>query len=215
MRPYSGSSHRAPRRWPPGRPAGGRVKSPRMTFGAKLCASAPRREPAPRCMRARRHVVRQSDHFQRAGAVMPAAQEAALLQRRDQAVDARFGLELQRLLHLLEARREAGRFEVTVDDRPAARAACGSAWLTHLPDRCRLPLDRDDATEQTGNLRSFYVGSRAPSSVHECAFNANRQRPSAGRQMPRTAAPPRSAGACGGRRISASARARRRSIAES
>ena len=46
-------------------------------------------------------------NFQRAGALFHAAQEAAFLQRRDQAVDAGLGLEVQRVLHLVEGGRNA------------------------------------------------------------------------------------------------------------
>ncbi|MNE02505.1 hypothetical protein D3C80_949830 [compost metagenome] len=52
-------------------------------------------------------LFRQLGHFQRAGAVGQAADEAALLQRRDQAVDARLGRQIQRLLHLVEGGRDA------------------------------------------------------------------------------------------------------------
>src|SRR5690349_10958526 len=45
----------------------------------------------------------------------PACQKAALFQRRDQPVDSRLRLQPERVLHLLEARREAGLLEVAID----------------------------------------------------------------------------------------------------
>ena len=53
------------------------------------------------------HVVGQLEHFQGAGALFHAAQEAALFQGGDQAVDAGLGFEVQRLLHLVEGGRDA------------------------------------------------------------------------------------------------------------
>jgi hypothetical protein len=47
--------------------------------------------------------------------VPPSRQKAALLQRGNKSVDAGLGFEFQRVLHLLEARREAGLLQVTVD----------------------------------------------------------------------------------------------------
>ncbi len=51
-----------------------------------------------------RHRLGHAEHLQRAGAIGQAADEVALLERADQAVDARLGLEIERLLHLLERR---------------------------------------------------------------------------------------------------------------
>ena len=48
--------------------------------------------------------------------MVAAAQEPTLLQRRDQPVDAGLGPEVQRLLHLVEARRIARGLEMTVDE---------------------------------------------------------------------------------------------------
>ena len=55
------------------------------------------------------------DHFERARPVGQAADEAALLERRDQPVHPRFGFEVERILHLLERRRHAGLAEMVVD----------------------------------------------------------------------------------------------------
>ena len=55
-----------------------------------------------------RHVVRQFEHFQGAGALFHPAQEAALFQGGDQAVDAGLGFEVQRFLHFIEGGGDAG-----------------------------------------------------------------------------------------------------------
>ena len=52
------------------------------------------------------HIVGQFDDLERAGALFHAAQEAAFLQRRDEAMDARFGLQIERVLHLVETTAE-------------------------------------------------------------------------------------------------------------
>jgi hypothetical protein len=49
----------------------------------------------------------QLDDLERPGAMVQAAQETALLQRRNQPVDARFRLQSQRILHLVEGGRNA------------------------------------------------------------------------------------------------------------
>jgi ComEC/Rec2-related protein len=54
------------------------------------------------------HVLRLAQHFEGAGAVGQATDEAALLECRDQPVDARFRLEVKRFLHLLKRWRYAG-----------------------------------------------------------------------------------------------------------
>ena len=61
------------------------------------------------------HIVGQLEHFQGAGALFHAAQEAALFQGGDQAVDAGLGFEVQRLLHFVERRRDAGLAQAIVD----------------------------------------------------------------------------------------------------
>jgi len=48
------------------------------------------------------HVVGQLEHFQGAGALFHAAQEAALFQSGDQAVDAGLRGQIQSVLHLVE-----------------------------------------------------------------------------------------------------------------
>ncbi len=45
-----------------------------------------------------------------------AADEAALLQRRDQPVNAGFGAQIERVLHLVEGRRNAGFLEPLMDE---------------------------------------------------------------------------------------------------
>jgi hypothetical protein len=114
-----------------------------MTLGAKPVGAKPggreaggRRGGGEGCLgeAARHHGVGQPHHFEGAGAMVAPAQEAAFLQRRDQPVDARLRPELQRLLHFLEARREAGALEVPVDeDQQLVLLACQHAGT---PGRC-------------------------------------------------------------------------------
>ena len=58
----------------------------------------------------------QLDHFERAGPMRQAADEAALLQPADQPVDARFGTQVQRVLHFVEGGGNAGRAEALIDE---------------------------------------------------------------------------------------------------
>ena len=59
----------------------------------------------------------QLDHLERAGPVGHAPQEAALLERQDQAMDAGLGLEIQRILHFLERGRNAFLLQAFVDEK--------------------------------------------------------------------------------------------------
>ena len=54
------------------------------------------------------HIVGKFEHFQRPRPLFHTAQEATLFQGGDQAVDAGFGFQVQRLFHLIEGRRNAG-----------------------------------------------------------------------------------------------------------
>ena len=62
------------------------------------------------------HIVGQAGDFQGAGALFHAAQEAALFQGGDQPVNAGFGLEVQRVLHLVEGGRHAGFADPLMDE---------------------------------------------------------------------------------------------------
>jgi hypothetical protein len=73
--------------------------------------------PAAGRRRRRRGCVRQLDHLQRARPVGQAAQEAALFQRGDQAVDAGLGRQIQRLLHFVERGRNAGFLQPLMDEQ--------------------------------------------------------------------------------------------------
>jgi len=55
-------------------------------------------------------------HFERAGTVGEAADEIAFLERADQAMDTGLGLQVQRLLHLLERRGNAGFSQPVVNE---------------------------------------------------------------------------------------------------
>ena len=61
-------------------------------------------------------IFRYLDHFERAGAVRKAPDEPALLQRRDQAVDARLALEVECFLHFLKTWRDAGFFKPLLNE---------------------------------------------------------------------------------------------------
>ena len=84
-----------------------------MTVGEKRPRSPP---PRVRARVGDGGILRQPHHFERAGAMRQAADEAALLQPADQAVDARFGFEAQRLLHFLEGGRNAAFGKPPVDE---------------------------------------------------------------------------------------------------
>src|SRR3546814_4158000 len=56
------------------------------------------------------------EHLERARAVGKAAEKPSFFQRADQPVNARFRLEAERLLHLLERRRNAARVEALLDE---------------------------------------------------------------------------------------------------
>ena len=58
----------------------------------------------------------QLDHLDGARPVGQAADEAALLQRRDQPVDAGFGAQVERVLHLVEGGRNARFLQPLVDE---------------------------------------------------------------------------------------------------
>ncbi len=62
------------------------------------------------------HVFRFAQNLERPRAVGQATQEPALLQSRYQPVDARLALQVERLLHLLERRRDAGFFQLALDE---------------------------------------------------------------------------------------------------
>src|SRR3546814_2248367 len=69
---------------------------------------------ARRLRRLRR--FRNLEHLERARAVGKAAEKPSFFQRADQPVNARFRLEAERLLHLLERRRNAARVEALLDE---------------------------------------------------------------------------------------------------
>ena len=55
------------------------------------------------------------DHLDGARPIRQAADEAALLQRRDQPVNAGLGAQVERVLHLVEGGRNSGLFEALMD----------------------------------------------------------------------------------------------------
>src|SRR5579862_2673571 len=90
--------------------------------GGEIAADHGRREAAALdraiAVRGRRcgAVFRQFDDLERPRSVRQPADEAAFLQPADQPVDARFRAQLQRVFHLVERRRDAGRREALVDE---------------------------------------------------------------------------------------------------
>ncbi len=76
-----------------------------MTLGVK-----PRRLPAAAWK------LGQLDHLDGAGAVGQAPDEAALLERGDQAMDARFRAQVERVLHLVEGGRHAAFLQPFADE---------------------------------------------------------------------------------------------------
>ena len=84
-----------------------RPRLPSMTLGVK-----PRRAARTDAVGDR---FRQLDHLDGARAVRQAADEAALLERRDQPMNARFGAQVERVLHLVEGRRNSGLLEPLMD----------------------------------------------------------------------------------------------------
>ena len=70
-----------------------------------------------RGVEARRDRIGQPQHFQRARPVGQPADEAALLERRDQPVDAGLRRKVERILHLVEGGRNAGFLQPLVDEQ--------------------------------------------------------------------------------------------------
>ena len=68
-------------------------------------------------------------HFERPGAVRQPADEAALLERRDQPMDAGLGAQIERVLHLVEGGRNAGFLEPLVDEAQKLALFLGQHWL--------------------------------------------------------------------------------------
>jgi hypothetical protein len=97
MRPITGTAT--------GRPA---FVLGRCAHAAEIAFDHARGEAARAC---RRHAVRNRfgklDHLDGTRAVRQAADEAALLERRDQTMNAGFGAQVERILHLVERRRNA------------------------------------------------------------------------------------------------------------
>jgi hypothetical protein len=72
---------------------------------------------------------RKLEHFEGARPVRHPAQEPALLERQDQPVNARLGLEIEGVLHLLEGRRHAVLFQPLIDEEKEFELlACEHRW---------------------------------------------------------------------------------------
>ncbi len=84
--------------------------------GGEIATNDGRRKPAALAGRRCGAFARQLYDLQRAGAVRQSADEAALLEPADQAMDARFRAQPQRVLHLVEGRRDAGSSQPLIDE---------------------------------------------------------------------------------------------------
>ena len=74
---------------------------------------------------------RQLDHLDGAGTVRQAADEAALLQRRDEPVDAGFGTQIESVLHLVEGGRHAGLLQTLVNEAQQLELLAGQhPWFS-------------------------------------------------------------------------------------
>ena len=105
------------------------------------------------------HIVGKLEHFQGAGALFHAAQEAALFQGGDQAVDAGLGFQVQRFLHFVKGGRNAA-FAHPFMDEHQQFILFARQHRVSLCRACRLPFGR----EQSRYIReSFYFSSRGPS----------------------------------------------------
>ena len=101
-----------------------------MTLGENFCAA--RRADGRR--------FRQAQHLDRARAVGQAADEAALLQRHDQAMDARFRAQVERVLHFVEGGRNPLGLQALMDE--AQQLALLSGQHGRLPRGSRRESTR-------------------------------------------------------------------------
>ena len=106
-----------------------RPRSPSITLGVK---PRDRRRPQPVADR-----IRQLDHLDGARPVGQAADEAALLQGRDQPVDARLGAQVEGVLHFVEGGRHAGLGQPLVDETQKLELLAGQ----HRSLPVRPPLE--------------------------------------------------------------------------
>ena len=120
-----------------------------MTLGVK-----PRR-PLPAAAE-----LRQLDDFDGAGAVGQAADEAALLQRRDEAVDSGFRAQVERVLHLVEGGRYAGFFQPFIDETQKF-ILFARKHLEHSPGWRRLSVpNRQGPSRESPKLPTIDTSSR-------------------------------------------------------
>src|SRR5262252_10648025 len=91
------------------------------------------------CADAVRNRLRQFDHLDGAGTIGQPANEAALLERRDQAMDPGFRTQIERVLHLVEGGRHAGLLEALVDE--AQQFELFSGQHLAFPPLRRAPRD--------------------------------------------------------------------------
>ena len=104
--------------------AGGRALLLRLGLAAEAALNDARGKFS-RLGKAGRHRFGQLDHLQRPRPVRQAADEAALLQCRDQAMDSGLGGKVQRILHLVEGGRNTRFLQALVDEAQQLQLLAG------------------------------------------------------------------------------------------
>src|SRR5690606_13837054 len=86
--------------------------------------------------------LREPDDLERPRAIRQAADKAALLQRDDQAVNAGLGAKVERILHLVKGRRDAGFLQPFIDEKQefellARQHRVSARWVWVRRDKSR------------------------------------------------------------------------------
>src|SRR5690606_6332743 len=102
--------------------------------------------------RRRRDVLRLPQHFERAGAVGQAADEAALLERRDQAMHAGLALEVERFLHLLERRGNSRLLQLALDEAKEF-VLLGGQHEEALPNRSNSGTNEEQVSNSAARVK--------------------------------------------------------------
>ncbi len=109
------------------------------------------RRSAGRCLG--RDILGLLEHFESARAVGQAADEAALLERRDQPVHSRFRLEIKRFLHFLERRRDAGCFQPLLNE--------ADQFVLLAREHAGLPLQARSSVNECGTIKQRFASRQA------------------------------------------------------
>ena len=150
-------------------------------------------------------VFRQPHDFERTSPLFHAPEEAALLERRDQPVDARFGAQIERVLHLVKGRRNA-RFAHTLMDEHEQFVLFARQHRFSLP---LLGMACESGAEQTRNMENCSTLVPIAGQRSRCGVQTS----SSGSTSTRS--PMVTAGACGARTIRQSAAAKALCMEES